>query len=150
MKIYFAGSIRAGRSRQPIYAAIVKHLEDTGHTVLTEHVASETVGQNESNQSDEQIYAQDVAWLDECDAVVAEVTTPSLGVGYEIAYALHHLETPVLGLCQRGTRLSAMLRGNTAPGFRLAWYGDLTDALAAIDRFLQPNGDAGAPGVNSG
>jgi hypothetical protein len=59
-----------------------------------------------------------MGWLDQAAAVIAEVTVPSLGVGYEIAYALHARAIPVLGLCRAGTRLSAMLTGCTHPLFR--------------------------------
>ena len=50
-----------------------------------------------------QVYERDMAWLAECEAVVAEVTTPSLGVGYEIAEALH-LRKPVSACTARAPR----------------------------------------------
>jgi len=40
--IYFAGSIRAGRSDAPLYAKIVKELKKYG-TVLTEHVGDPNI-----------------------------------------------------------------------------------------------------------
>jgi nucleoside 2-deoxyribosyltransferase len=135
MKIYFAASIRGGRGLQATYQAIVDHLKRSGHAVLSENVAFETMA--EQGISDEAIYAQDTAWLDECDVVVAEVTVPSLGVGYEIGYALHKAHKPVLCLCKAETHLSAMLRGNTAPGLRIVVYADLPQALVETDQFLQ-------------
>jgi nucleoside 2-deoxyribosyltransferase len=135
MKIYFAASIRGGRSLQTTYQAIVEHLKQSGHEVLSENVAFETMA--EQGISDEAIYAQDTAWLDECDAVVAEVTTPSLGVGYEIGYALHKAHKPVLCLCKAGTHLSAMLHGNGDPRLRIVFYADLPQATAEADRFLK-------------
>jgi len=137
MQLYFAASIRGGRELQPVYAAIVGHLRQSGHTVLSEHVASASVEVDEPGETDRDIYVQDMGWLDQAAAVIAEVTVPSLGVGYEIAYALHARAIPVLGLCRAGTRLSAMLTGCTHPLFRLAFYNDLPAALAAVDRFLQ-------------
>jgi nucleoside 2-deoxyribosyltransferase len=136
MKIYFAASIRAGRALQPTYEALVQHLQDAGHTVLSEQVASKTVVADERGMTDQHIYTQDTGLLDRCDAVVAEVTVPSLGVGYEIAYALHTRNRPVLCLCQAGTSLSAMLTGNTMPGLRVVFYAELAQALAEMDRFL--------------
>jgi nucleoside 2-deoxyribosyltransferase len=135
MKIYFAASIRGGRGLQTTYQTIVDYLKQSGHEVLSENVAFETMA--EQGISDEVIYTQDTAWLDECDAVVAEVTTPSLGVGYEIGYALHKAHKPVLCLCQAGTHLSAMLRGNTASGLRIVFYADARKALIEADRFLK-------------
>ncbi len=137
MNLYFAASIRAGRELQPVYTALVRHLVQGGHTVLTEHVASQNVEADEGDMTDQEIYTQDVAFLDRSDAVVAEVTVPSLGVGYEIAYALHVRRAPVLCLCRAGTPLSAMLTGNTHPGLTLAFYQDTAGALAAVDRFTR-------------
>ena len=108
MKIYFAGSIRAGREDAPVYQQLVGELEKYGE-VLTEHVA--TVGEEE--MSDGEIFARDLEWLTTCDAVVAEVSTPSLGVGFEIGIA-QSLTIPVLALYRGGAKhkLSAMLAGN--------------------------------------
>jgi nucleoside 2-deoxyribosyltransferase len=135
MKIYFAASIRGGRGLQTTYQAIVDHLKQSGHAVLSENVAFETMA--EQGISDGAIYAQDTAWLDECDVVVAEVTTLSLGLGYEIGYALHKVHKPVLCLCKTGTHLSAMLNGNTAPGLRIAFYNAVANGLNELDDFLR-------------
>lgn len=138
MKIYLAASIRGGRRLQPTYQALVDYLRESGHVVLSEGVAFETMA--EQGVSDEVIYRQDTAWLDACDVVVAEVTVPSLGVGYEIGYALHRAGKPVLCLCQQGANLSAMLAGNTAPTMRVAFYENLAGALQEIDEFLAASG----------
>jgi nucleoside 2-deoxyribosyltransferase len=134
MKIYFAASIRGGRALQTTYQIIVEHLKQSGHEVLSENVAFKTMA--EQGMSDEAIYTQDTAWLNGCDVVVAEVTVPSLGVGYEIGYALHQTKKPVLCLCERGTSLSAMIHGNMDSALRVRFYTDLAEALLEIDRFL--------------
>lgn len=139
MNIYFAASIRAGRDLQPTYELLVQYLKQAGHTVLSEQVASKNIVTDERGVSDQQIYTQDIELLDCCDVVIAEVTVPSLGVGYEIAYALHRWRRPVLCLAQAGTNLSAMLTGNTARGLRVAFYENQTAALAEVDWFLRAN-----------
>jgi nucleoside 2-deoxyribosyltransferase len=136
MIIYFAGSIRGGRDLQTHYAALVTHLKHAGHVVLTEHVASGALETDEGDQSDAEIYAQDIEWLDACDIVIAEVTVPSLGVGYEIGYALHQAHKPVLCLCQQNTNLSAMIMGNPHPNLQIRFYRDMADAQRAIERFM--------------
>lgn len=136
MELYFAASIRAGRALQPIYHRIVTHLQAAGHRVLTEVIAAPDIERVERQLDDRAIYARDIAWLNACDAVVAEVTVPSLGVGYEIAYALHVAHKPVLGLYQQGTFLSAMLLGDPHPALRLFAYAGVDEACAAADRFL--------------
>lgn len=113
INIYFAGSIRGGRDDAALYAHIVEELGKYG-TVLTEHVgdvALATLG--EDGKSDKYIYNRDVKWLSASDLLVAEVTTPSLGVGYEICKAEQY-EKMVLCLYRPapGRKLSAMVAGN--------------------------------------
>ena len=87
MKIYFAGSIRGGRDDRQLYADIIKLLRNHGE-VLTEHVGNDALSSyGEQHFTNEYIYNRDVEWLMSADVVIAEVTTPSLGVGYEIAKA---------------------------------------------------------------
>ena len=88
-KIYFCGSIRGGRSDVELYQKIIKYIQSAGHKVLTEHIASPEIFGLERNQSDNEIWIQDMAWLKESDLVIAECSTPSLGVGYELAEAKH-------------------------------------------------------------
>lgn len=130
MKIYFAGSIRGGRDDTAIYMKLIDRLQRHGE-VLTEHVA--TAGAEDLPEGD--IYARDFGWLRSADVVVAEVTTPSIGVGYEIGMA-QGWGTPVLCLFRHGARrkLSAMLAGN--PNVRVAEYAALEEGLTAIDEFV--------------
>ena len=51
----------------------------------------------EKNLTDTEILERDMQWLSQCHVVVAEVTQPSLGVGFEIARAIT-LNKPVLCL----------------------------------------------------
>ena len=44
------------------------------------------------------------AYIKACDALIAEISTPSHGVGYEIGYALN-LDKPVLCLHRRGVSI---------------------------------------------
>ena len=139
MKLYFAGAIRGGRQDASTYHAMIAHLQ-THAEVLTEHVGNKALSDGgEHDLSDDQIHARDMAWLEECDAVVAEVTTPSLGVGYELGVA-EKLGKPILCLFDTGNpdfRLSAMLSGN--PKVTVARYQALADATEAMNRFIQQN-----------
>lgn len=136
MDIYFAGSIRGGRSDVDRYATLVETLAEHG-TVLTEHVGVEDVQETEQQAglSDAEIHDQDLAWLRDADAVVAEVTTPSLGVGYEIGRAVAW-GTPVLGLYRPDAdhALSAMVRGNDA--VEVIEYRDPAELDADLAAFL--------------
>jgi nucleoside 2-deoxyribosyltransferase len=113
VKIYFAGSIRGGRDDQFIYEEIIKLLTEYG-TVLTEHVGEKTLSAlGEQVVTEKFIFDRDVGWITEADVIVAEATSPSLGVGYEIGIA-EKLGKKIICLCRptEGKSLSAMVRGN--------------------------------------
>ena len=135
MKIYFAGSIRGGYEDRRIYLALIEKLQRFGE-VLTEHVGDpELTEAGESGLPDEEIYRRDMSWLQEADVIVAEVTAPSLGVGYEIARA-ESLGKPVICLYrqQEGRRLSAMIAGS--PQLQVHVYEDIDRAIALVATFL--------------
>ena len=80
LTIYFAGAIRGGRTDAAIYHAMIDFLSSFG-TVLTEHVGDpELTEKGDDGPDDRSIHDRDMAWLQRCDLVVAEVTTPSLVV----------------------------------------------------------------------
>uniref|UniRef100_A0A8D1A0K4 Uncharacterized protein n=1 Tax=Sus scrofa TaxID=9823 RepID=A0A8D1A0K4_PIG len=62
--------------------------------------SASTTGE-EAAADDRAIHERDLAWLQQADVVVAEVTQPSLGVSYELDRAVA-LEEPVLGSCCHG------------------------------------------------
>ena len=132
MKIYFAGSIRGGRQDASLYGKIVELLKGYGR-VLTEHVGQ--VHMDENGLSDEGIYERDMAWLEAADVLVAEVTAPSHGVGYEIARA-EALGKPILCLHRpgAGAHLSALLAGN--PTIRCEEYQQIEQLAAVLDDFM--------------
>jgi len=132
MKTYFAGSIRGGRQDASLYAEIIELLKRYGD-VLTEHVGETEL--KEETLTDEEIYERDMEWLREADLVVAEVTVPSHGVGYEIARA-ETLGKPVLCLHrpEAGRRLSALLAGN--PAIHCERYQRLSQVDAILATFF--------------
>ena len=133
MDVYFSCALTGGRQDQPVYAALVQHLRDLGHRVLTAHLAEPGVMAQDALLDAAAVYARDLAWLEACDALVAEVTTPSHGVGFELAHA-RTLGKPVLCLHRAGTRVSKMLTG--CPDFSLGSYADPAEAQALAGRFL--------------
>lgn len=127
MKIYFAGSIRGGRDDKELYADIINVLSTHGE-VLTEHVGNKKLTAfGEDGPTDEYIYKRDMGWLKETDVVIAEVSTPSLGVGYELAKA-EEWGKKILCLYREteGKRLSAMVAGSgTLEIKKYKSFGDL-------------------------
>ncbi len=134
-KIYFAGSISGGRGDKKLYQLLIRHLAAYG-TVLTEHIGDQSMTKlGEDGFSDSEIYQRDVSWIREADIVVAEVSTPSLGVGYEIGQA-EVMNKPILCLYQNreNHRLSAMIAGN--PRLVVVRYESSEDVINNIDTFF--------------
>lgn len=133
-KVYFAGSIRGGRADAELYKRIIHYIQQK-HIVLTEHVGDLSLSKTEGLKCQEvAIYEQDTAWLRESDIVIAECTTPSLGVGYELAYAESRGIPVHIFYDKSCTNLSAMLSGNKY--FQLHPYRDETDIYPIIDSIL--------------
>lgn len=113
MKIYFSGSIRGGREHDEFYAFIVGELKKLGE-VLSEFVGDKTLtSYGTLNMTDEEIYSRDIFMIKDADIFIADVTVPSLGVGYEIAYA-EKLNKKIFCLYHQTEekRISAMIAGN--------------------------------------
>jgi nucleoside 2-deoxyribosyltransferase len=138
MKIYFAGSIRGGREDAPLYFDIINYLKTFGE-VLTEHIGNPNltvVGNDGPN--DRFIHDRDLEWLNSADVLVAEVTTVSMGVGYEIGRAVESGKK-VLCLFRSNTekQLSAMISGCT--DLTLKKYSTLNEAKQIILEYLTEN-----------
>jgi 2'-deoxynucleoside 5'-phosphate N-hydrolase len=135
IKIYFAGAIRSGRADAHIYAEMISYLKDFGE-VLTEHVGDKGLTEiGDDGPDDRYIFERDMAWLNQSDIVVAEVTTPSLGVGFELGQAVS-LGKPVLCLYQENSfkKISAMISGST--DMKVIEYLSLEDAYESIREFI--------------
>ena len=136
MKIYFSGSISGGRVHEAIYQHLVARLQAQGHDVLSAHVADPAAIEREKDASPREVFERDVAWVDECDAMIAEVSTPSLGVGYEYGRAVQQGK-PVLCVYRSGLRMSKMITGNPAPNLIVATYSSETELDVLADTFLK-------------
>jgi nucleoside 2-deoxyribosyltransferase len=110
-KIFLSGSIRGGRQLLETYRFMYDILEEAGAEVLSWHVADPELEKIEMRMTEEEIYARDMNLLVKSDALIAEVTVPSTGVGYEICRALVQ-GIPVLCLYSQNAAVSAMLLGN--------------------------------------
>ena len=134
LKIYFAGAIRGGREDADLYAGLIRYLGRFGQ-VLTAHVGDPALLREERLLTEGEIFARDMAWLKDADLVLAEVSTPSLGVGFEIGLA-QAMGKEVFCLHREsvGRRLSAMIAGN--PGLSLHPYADYEEAEQLLERIV--------------
>lgn len=135
MKIYFAGSIRGGRDDKELYFQIINFLKNYGE-VLTEYVGDPNLSSfGEVILTDEQIYERDIEWLKKADVFVGEVSTPSVGVGYEIAFA-EILNKKILCLYRDGApnRISGMINGNK--NLKIKTYKTMIDLVKIFVDFF--------------
>lgn len=132
MNVYFARSLRGDRSTgdEQVYKDIIGVIKRCGHRPQFEIQVVEPRRLDESHE--QYIYRRDMAWIDACDAMIAEVTTASHGVGYEIAYAEFVRKMPIFFCARKDTLVSAMLSGK----HEICYYRDLGDLSAFIEAFL--------------
>ncbi len=140
MKVYFACSITGGRENAHLYQDIVDAIKDSGAELLSELFADQSVDSNKgisvkTNMTKNDIWKWDLDWVREADVIIAEVTQPSLGVGYEIAKA-EEWGKPILTLFYKpsGNRLSAMIEGSTKN--TTVYYSDSSKMKKSVTKFL--------------
>jgi len=136
MNIYFCGSIRGGRDLAASYAKMIEMLGTYGK-VLTEHLGSnEEIESKDRILSDKEIHDRDFQWILESDLLVAEVTIPSLGVGYEIGRAIE-LGKPVLSLFKKGSdyTISAMISGSDQ--VEMTYYKNLEEVQDIFKEYFK-------------
>ena len=133
MTIYFAGSIRGGRIDAALYQRLIAYMQRTD-IVLTEHIGRPDLNLLEHGKRDIEIYDQDTAWLRESDVLIGECSCPSLGVGYELAYAEARGIPCHIFYDKTKTQLSAMLTGN--PYFIIHPYSSEEEIYEVLDGIL--------------
>ena len=133
MNIFLSASIRGGRDMLSTYIEMCKYLGENGHDVLSWHVADLKLEKTESLLTEQEIYIRDMEFLEKSHCVIAEVSTPSIGVGYEISSALQKM-LPVLCLYTPQTNVSAMILGDKR--ITSKEYGSMDAMKEEIDNFL--------------
>lgn len=134
MNIYFCGSIRGGREDAALYREMIDFLKKYGK-VLTEHVGDASLTQYGNDGESDFIWKRDTDWLRESDIVIAECSRPSLGVGYEVAFAeAAGKETHIFYGGEDG-RLSAMLEG--CPAFRIHYYNSRDELFETLKEIME-------------
>jgi len=136
MNIYFACSITGGRELESAYQKIVTALTGDGHEIPTSHLVESKSMAGERSLTPQFVYERDTNWIRECDVLIAEVSIPSHGVGYEVGYALN-IGKPVLCLYQSGYRVSKMITGNSDKNLTINKYIKIEEAVEHARKFLK-------------
>jgi nucleoside 2-deoxyribosyltransferase len=133
MRVYLAAAMtHTGRDLGAILA-LLRCLEEDDHAVPSRHVADPRGRGVEGPVTDSEIARRDLDWVAGCDALVAEVSTPSHGVGVEVATALA-ARKPVFLVYRCGTAVSRMLLG--LPGVEALAYANVREACEGVRVFL--------------
>lgn len=134
IKIYFCGSIRGGRQLAGDYEKLIGMLQAQGK-VLTEHLGDEVILSKDRSLSDQEIHDRDLQWIIDSDVLVAEVSVPSLGVGYEIGRAVE-MGKPVLCLFNSRSEklLSAMIAG--CEKVERVYYSEIDELEVTLADFI--------------
>lgn len=135
MNLYFACSITGGREFEPVYQEIVAALMADGHEIPTSHLVQSEVMEQERILVPQDVYERDVNWIKNCDVLIAEVSVPSHGVGYEIGYALA-IQKPVLCIHKKERRVSKMITGNPDQALTIQEYSTVEEAIAQTLTYL--------------
>lgn len=133
-KVYLAGSIRGGREDAAVYKRMIDYINKTD-IVLTEYIGLGNLSvKTRTKEDDEHIYERDTEWIRASDVLIAECTSPSHGVGYELAYAEARNIPVHIFYDKSKANVSAMLNGNTR--FKLYPYEREAEIYPVLDNIL--------------
>ncbi len=135
MKIYISGSVYGGTQKIETYKILIHELEKYGE-VLDKQIADESTIAKEAFQKDEDIYKDLEEKLKSADIIFAEVSVPSLGVGYELGYA-DKLNKKIIAIYDKNyiEKISTMIRGNKR--IELIPYRDISEITDNLEKILK-------------
>ncbi|OGF99249.1 hypothetical protein A2Y99_03185 [Candidatus Gottesmanbacteria bacterium RBG_13_37_7] len=90
MLVYFTASVVGKKHYQSNYQKIIDILEKEKCNTISDHILKSTESQIRLETKEERIKFQNQLdkWINSCDCLIAEVSFPSISVGYEISLAL--------------------------------------------------------------
>ena len=145
MKIYLACTVRGDRGTVLAARRIHDCLRQLGHEVLTSHLLDDNVDQAENRLTDRDVYLRDLEWLSGADAIVAEASGSSFGVGFEVGFVLGRAAQSgqralVLYEASRQGKVSRLVSGLEHPSARVLAYRSVEDIDAFLREHLLPAG----------
>ena len=134
MKIYVSGSIYGGTQKIETYKMLIEELEKYGE-VLDKQIADPNTIANEVYQKDEDIFNDLEEKLIISDVLVAEVSIPSLGVGFELGFA-DKLNKKIIAIYDKNytEKVTTMIRGNKR--ITLIPYQRIEEITNNLDKIL--------------
>jgi 2'-deoxynucleoside 5'-phosphate N-hydrolase len=148
VRIYFGFTVAGDRSSIETARGVVRLLGALGHDVLTRHLVSDNASEMDRSIGPRDVYRRDMAWLDGCELLIAEVSGSSFGVGFEVGYLLGSTTKKAILLYRRELegKVSLLITGNTHPNCSLLPYGNFQEVEEFIlNRVGQSAGQASMP-----
>ena len=141
MRIYLACTVRGDRGTVATARHIHECLVRLGHEVLTAHLLDDNVETAEDRLGDRDVFSRDLAWLESADAVVAETSGSSYGVGFEVGYTMGRADqfgqrVLVLFDAARRGRVSRLISGMDDPRANVLAYERADDIAPFLERHL--------------
>jgi nucleoside 2-deoxyribosyltransferase len=138
MKIYFGFTVAGDRSAINTARRVVELLEESGHEVLTRHLVDANAWETDRLISPQDVYRRDMAWLEQCELFIAEVSGSSFGLGFETGYLLGATNKRVILLYRRELeqKISLLITGNTHANCTLVPYA----AIGEVEEFITTSG----------
>lgn len=141
MRIYLACTVRGDRGTVATARHIHECLVRLGHEVLTAHLLDDNVDTAEDRLGDRDVFSRDLAWLESADAVVAETSGSSYGVGFEVGYTMGRAaqfgqRVLVLFDAARRGRVSRLISGMDDPRAKVLAYECADDIAPFLERHL--------------
>ena len=124
MKVYVGFTVVGDRSAIKTARRVVRRLEERGHEVLTRHLVEDNAWEADRQINAQDVYRRDMAWLQQCDLFIAEVSGSSYGLGFETGYLLGATNKRVILLYRREVqqRVSLLITGNSHANCTLLPY----------------------------
>src|SRR5580658_4773886 len=134
MTIYFGFTVAGDRSSIDTARKVVYQLEEMGHEVLTRHLVSDSAWEADRSTSAQDVFRRDMAWLEQCELFIAEVSGSSFGLGFEASYLLGVTDTKVVLLYRREVeqKVSLLISGNMHANCTLVPYA----TIAEVEEFI--------------
>jgi len=134
MKIYFGFTVAGDRSGLDTARRVVRLLEELGHEVLTRHLVDDNAWEADRRISAQDVYRRDMAWLEQCELFIAEVSGSSFGLGFETGYLLGATNKRVILLYRRELerKVSLLISGNSHVNCTLMPYA----AMEEVEKFI--------------
>ena len=134
MKVYVSGSIYGGRQKIDIYKKLIEKLEEFAE-VVNKNIVNENIFEEEKYQDDNEIFEDLERKMREADYIIAEVTVPALGVGYEIGFA-DMIGKKIIAIYDLNDieKVTTMIRGNKR--IKLIGYHKIEEIINNIEMIL--------------